>query len=65
MNTPTHAIWTLTGDGWDTDGVLLPEHVAVREARTQNHCGIPALALPLGKEPEHLHPAERPIRVVA
>lgn len=60
----THVIWTLSDEGeWETDGELLSERKALVEVASLRQFGLKGLALPLGKEPEKLHPADRAIVV--
>lgn len=62
----SHVVWTLDPcEGWTTEGALQTERQAVADARALKVLGMPAMALPLGKEPEQLHPADRPVRVTA
>ncbi len=67
----THVVWTLGLEDespraaavWSTDGVLRTEREAVKLASQHRGWGTKALALKLGTEPRHLHPADRPIIV--
>jgi hypothetical protein len=62
----THVVWTYDfQDGWYTEGAPQTEQEAVGDVKALKALGIRAVALKVGKEPEQLHPAERPICVVA
>ena len=59
--TKSHVVWTLSYAGWDTDGVPRTEREAVKLAAEHRLLGAKAIALQIGKEPEYLHPADKPI----
>jgi hypothetical protein len=61
----THAIWILDSESgdWYTDGIPIGERTGVKLLSELREHGVKCLSLPIGKEPKHLHPADRPILV--